>query len=223
MLLPVLRCDRRTGNGTNVEFNYWRLETLTAHCSVYLSHATVNTTFAAVTAFSILVDTALAIAPTVMGNSLNRSSLPQSKRLWFYRDNNQRMNQTTKMAYQKANIHYLLDKALSCHQYHVHHRRTQRKRELAIVLEKRKNGRIHRDVTKYLALNNYNRQPLFLVLHKTPPPLTAGTTIDASSAKAVISPLALRNKFLRPIINVLSVLRFHGIFHCLYGHRNPSA
>lgn len=31
----------------------------------------------------------------------------------------------------------------------------------------------------------------------------ATTTIDASRAKAVISPLALRNKFLRPIINVL--------------------
>ena len=39
MLLPVLRCDRRTGNVTNVKFNYWRLETLTAHCSAYLSHA----------------------------------------------------------------------------------------------------------------------------------------------------------------------------------------
>ena len=39
MMLPVLRCDRRTGNVTNAKFNYWRLETLTAHCSAYLSHA----------------------------------------------------------------------------------------------------------------------------------------------------------------------------------------
>lgn len=47
--------------------------------------------------------------------------------------------------------------------------------------------------------------------------------IDASSAKAVISPLALRNKFLRPIINVLSVLRLSAMFYYLYEHRNPSA
>ena len=62
------------------------------------------------------------------------------------------------MAYQKANIHYLLDKALSCHQYHVHHRWTQRKRELAIVLKKRES------VNSLLEMSNYGRLVLFCFL-----------------------------------------------------------